>query len=917
MKRLKTLIAALTLIATGTTAADIPSTPVTASSDAAKNLYAYFLDQYGKKTISSVMANVNWNNSCAEKVYKLTGKYPAMNCYDFIHICFSPANWIDYTDITPAKEWHDAGGIVQLMWHFNVPKSQGATDVTCTPSETTFKASNALVSGTWENKWFYEQMDKVIATILKLQDAGIAATWRPFHEAAGNACAKQQADWTKAWFWWGYDGADTYKKLWKAMYDYFKQKGVNNLIWVWTTQNYNGDSSKYNQDTDWYPGDEYVDIVGRDLYGYNATQNLQEFNEIKATYPNKMVVLSECGKDGGSNTELGTMTDIWNAGAKWGHFMVWYQGGQGSTDTMCSDDWWKDAMSSANVITRDKVVIPDVTSTIENATDAVKNMGLGWNLGNALDANSQQYHDPTQANYWGQQDVTSESCWGQFPTKAELLTMMKDAGFGAIRVPVTWYNHMDKDGNVDAAWMNRVHEVVDYVISQGMYCILNVHHDTGADSYDSQKNLTGYHWIKADETNYATNKARYEKLWQQIAQEFRNYGQLLLFEGYNEMLDAKSSWNFAQSSSAYDAINKYAQSFVDVVRATGGNNAQRNLIVSTYGACSGNGTWDARVQDPLKELQIPSGESNHIIFEVHNYPSIVNKDNAGNYVSDRTISEIKAEIDAWLENLKTHLVNKGAPVIIGEWGTSNVDAGEGKTDYDVRKDLMFQFVDYLIKAMKQNDIATFYWMGLTDGIARFYPAFSQPDLALKMLKAYHGDDYNPNLPDVKDFGEGITSASVNFTNQYGEVTISKEAIDKTVYKGIKVELEEKPANGSLSFKVYANTESTKAITDKTAQLAFAGYTSIKKINLQWNLATKGSIKVKSANLIKQNNSTEPCNLEVFWGCYLNDFNYATGIEDITITPVRHDDGIIYNLNGQSITTPQHSIYILNGKKIIK
>ena len=907
MKHLKSLmLVVFVLMATARARADISTTPVTASTDAAKNLYAYFLDQYGKKTISSVMANVNWNNTCAENVYKLTGKYPAMNCYDFIHICFSPANWIDYTDITPAKEWHDAGGIVQLMWHFNVPKSQGATDVTCTPSETTFKASNALVSGTWENKWFYEQMDKVIATILKLQDAGIAATWRPFHEAAGNACAKQQADWTKAWFWWGYDGADTYKKLWKAMYDYFKQKGVNNLIWVWTTQNYNGDSSKYNQDTDWYPGDEYVDIVGRDLYGYNATQNLQEFNEIKATYPNKMVVLSECGKDDGSNTELGTMTDIWNAGAKWGHFMVWYQGGQGSTDTMCSDDWWKEAMSSANVITRDKVVIPDVTSTIENATDAVKNMGLGWNLGNALDANSQQYHDPTQANYWGQQDVTSESCWGQFPTKAELLTMMKDAGFGAIRVPVTWYNHMDIDGNVDEAWMNRVHDVVDYVISQGLYCIINVHHDTGADSQNWAS------WLKADASVYTAQKARYEKLWQQIANEFRNYDQHLLFEAYNEMLDAQSSWNFAQSNTSYDAINNYAQSFVNVVRATGGNNAQRNLIINDYGASSGSGTWSTKLQDPLKQMKIPDGESNHIIFEVHNYPSLIDNDK-----QNRSISDIQTEIDAWITNLKTHLVNKGAPVIIGEWGTSNVDAGEGKTDYDVRKDQMFQFVDYLIKAMKQNDIATFYWMGLTDGIARTYPAFTQPDLALKMLKAYHGDDYSPNLPDAKDFAGGITSASVNFTNQYGEVTICKGAIDKTVYKGIKVELEEKPASGSLSFKVYANTESTKAITDKTAQLTFAGYTSIKKINLQWNLATKGSIKVKSANLIKQNNSIEPCNLEEFWGCYLNDFNYATGIEDITITPVRHDDGIIYNLSGQPVTSPQRGIYILNGKKIIK
>ena len=907
MKKLKALIAALTLIATGTTAADIPSTPVTASTDAAKNLYAYFLDQYGKKTISSVMANVNWNNSCAEKVYKLTGKYPAMNCYDFIHICFSPANWIDYTDITPAKEWHDAGGIVQLMWHFNVPKSQGATDVTCTPSETTFKASNALVSGTWENKWFYEQMDKVIATILKLQDAGIAATWRPFHEAAGNACAKQQADWTKAWFWWGYDGADTYKKLWKAMYDYFKQKGVNNLIWVWTTQNYNGDSSKYNQDTDWYPGDEYVDIVGRDLYGYNATQNLQEFNEIKATYPNKMVVLSECGKDGGSNTELGTMTDIWNAGAKWGHFMVWYQGGQGSTDTMCSDDWWKEAMSSANVITRDKVVIPDVTSTIENATDAVKNMGLGWNLGNALDANSQQYHNPTQANYWGQQDVTSESCWGQFPTKTELLTMMKDAGFGAIRVPVTWYNHMDIDGNVDEAWMNRVHDVVDYVISQGLYCIINVHHDTGADSQNWAS------WLKADASVYTAQKARYEKLWQQIANEFRNYDQHLLFEAYNEMLDAQSSWNFAQSNTSYDAINNYAQSFVNVVRATGGNNAQRNLIINDYGASSGSGTWSTKLQDPLKQMKIPDGESNHIIFEVHNYPSLIDNDK-----QNRSISDIQTEIDAWITNLKTHLVNKGAPVIIGEWGTSNVDAGEGKTDYDVRKDLMFQFVDYLIKAMKQNDIATFYWMGLTDGIARTYPAFTQPDLALKMLKAYHGDSWNPYLPDAKDFPEGkITSATVNFNSQWGELTIHEGAIDKTVYKGIKVELEEKPATGALSFKVYANSEKATAITSKTPSLAFASYTNIEKINLQWNLATKGSIKIKSVNLVKQDNSTEPCNLEVSWGCYLSDFNYATGIEDITITPVRHDDGIIYNLSGQPVTSPQRGIYILNGKKIIK
>lgn len=342
--------------------ANISATPVTATSESAKKLYTFFYDNYGKKVVSSVMADVNWNHRIADKVQKLTGKCPAMNCYDFIHIYVpnqGSNGWIDYTDITPVTEWVNAGGIVQLMWHFNVPLTEttemktNGSGVTCSPDKTTFKASNALKDGTWENKWFYEQMDKVVSVILQLQQAGIAATWRPFHEAAGNAMLKSGAAWGKSWFWWGYDGADTFKKLWVAMYDYFKQKGVENLIWIWTTQNYNGNSSIFNQDADWYPGDAYCDMVARDLYGSNAAQNAQEFTEIQAAYPNKMVVLGECGR--GDNGEQGLIGDCWTQGARWGHFMVWYQGGQGSTDTMCSDDWWRSVMSNENVITRDLV----------------------------------------------------------------------------------------------------------------------------------------------------------------------------------------------------------------------------------------------------------------------------------------------------------------------------------------------------------------------------------------------------------------------------------------------------------------------------------------------------------------------------------------------------------------------------------
>ena len=329
---------------------NIASTPVVATTDAAKGLYSFLVEQYGKKIISSVMANVNWNNEEAERIGKAVGKYPAMNCYDFIHICYSPANWIDYTNISPVETWVKAGGLVSLMWHFNVPKTEGSVaEVTCTPSETTFRAKNVFTDGSWENKWFYDQMDKVVATLLKLQEAGIAATWRPFHEAAGNATHKQQAAWTKSWFWWGYDGADVYKKLWVTMFDYFQQKGVRNLIWVWTTQNYNGNSNEYNQDRDWYPGDQYVDIVARDLYAYTADQNLQEFTEIQATYPNKMVILGECGKDVNSGKSSSLVSDLWNKGAHWGSFMVWYGG------NMEDNSWWSNALNDANVITRENL----------------------------------------------------------------------------------------------------------------------------------------------------------------------------------------------------------------------------------------------------------------------------------------------------------------------------------------------------------------------------------------------------------------------------------------------------------------------------------------------------------------------------------------------------------------------------------
>ena len=557
----------------------------------------------------------------------------------------------------------------------------------------------------------------------------------------------------------------------------------------------------------------------------------------------------------------------------------------------------------------------------ETATEAVKNMGVGWNLGNTLEANSQTYHDFTKDNYWGQQGLESETCWGQSKAKPELIKMMKDAGFGAIRVPVTWYNHMDKDGKVNAEWMKRVHEVVDYVINQGLYCIVNVHHDTGADD-DSFKS-----WIKADEANYTQNKARYENLWQQIAEEFKDYDEHLLFESYNEMLDKLSSWCFASyaakgqydatvATSAYNAINSYAQSFVTTVRNTGGNNATRNLVVNTYAACCGNGTWSDHLKDPLSQLTIPTDPAaNHLMVQVHDYPNIANG-----------IANVKKEIDDMMTAWNTHILSKGIPMILGEWGTANVDEGDGKTDYDVRRDVMFEFVDYMIAKCKENNVATFYWMGLSDGAYRSLPAFNQPDLAERIAKAYHGSDFAGTYPTENDFN---ISYLVEYEKDWAELFLygnynSVSALKLTEYKGLRIEMDDNYGS-KLQVKVYGDATGssfkeayyTLSANSKTTTVNFENAktgSTVSRITLQTNVgATKA--KINQVALIKSDNSEVKLSPTTAWGCTLStESTPVSGIHELHYTP--QTDNRIYNLQGQQIAKPQRGIYIQNGKKYI-
>jgi endoglucanase len=388
----------------------------------------------------------------------------------------------------------------------------------------------------------------------------------------------------------------------------------------------------------------------------------------------------------------------------------------------------------------------------ESATDAVANMKVGWNLGNTLESNSGDTLSMWIEANKSRTCETYETAWGQAVTTRALIKMMKDAGFNTIRVPVTWYPHMEATFNsvkgynnsqgqwcytpwlpsqdsigtqIDADWMQRVKEVVDYVIDEGMYCILNVHHDTGSSSTA---------WLVADMDVYEKEKNRFEAVWTQIANTFKDYDEHLLFEGYNEMLDSKDSWCFASfnadnhydeeiSTSAYKAINSFAQCFVNAVRATGGNNAERNLIVNTYGGCDGSGTWNTHLQDPLKNLTLPNDPATgHLAIEVHSYPDVT------------SLETVKATVDADITNWKNYLQSKGAPVIVGEWGTSTTNA------YENYRSNLLEYATYFVQQAKAAGIATIHWMGLSDGTSRSVPEWSQADLKDAIIKGYYGEE---------------------------------------------------------------------------------------------------------------------------------------------------------------------------------
>ncbi len=342
----------------------------------------------------------------------------------------------------------------------------------------------------------------------------------------------------------------------------------------------------------------------------------------------------------------------------------------------------------------------------------VEDMTFGWNLGNTLDVCQADRDGDGKINEHVEAgEKVDETLWGNPKATKELFTSLKKNGVNAVRIPVTWRDHMDSNGNIDREWMDRVQQVVDYAYSQGMYVIINVHHDGGGDP------KFGAWIIEESQKDYNTFLKKYKNVWKQIAERFKNYSDYLIFESMNEVgFDTLYNKNKAD---AYNLINKINQDFVDIIRATGGNNAKRHLLIAGYY------TDIERTCDSLYKM--PDDKAGRCILSVHYYTpwdfcTCDRKHTWG------TNSEVR-QMETLIGKMKKNFVDKGIPVIIGEYAASGSDLSS-----------CIFFIEKLNKLCSDYGIATFIWDSGSQVNRKTYK-WRTPQYLEALKRATSGKDY--------------------------------------------------------------------------------------------------------------------------------------------------------------------------------
>ncbi|WP_408071395.1 glycoside hydrolase family 5 protein [Butyrivibrio sp. JL13D10] len=193
-----------------------------------------------------------------------------------------------------------------------------------------------------------------------------------------------------------------------------------------------------------------------------------------------------------------------------------------------------------------------------------------------------------------------EKYWGNPVINEEVIRSIKSAGFNTVRIPVTYFNHISSDGTIDVEFLDRVEQVVDWILENDMFCIIDIHHDTGNDG-----------WIKASEDNFEENKDKVSYIFTQIATRFKDKDEHLILEGLNETVNDLTQWQDIPVRDL-EVMNKWNQLFVDMVRQSGGRNSDRFLLVNTYAALS--------LKECLEAFKLPEDiTENRLFVGIHCY----------------------------------------------------------------------------------------------------------------------------------------------------------------------------------------------------------------------------------------------------------------------------------------------------------
>ena len=324
--------------------------------------------------------------------------------------------------------------------------------------------------------------------------------------------------------------------------------------------------------------------------------------------------------------------------------------------------------------------------TLKNAdTEAIlEDMGLGWNLGNSLDAT-------------GGSGLDTETSWSNPKTTQALIDKVKSLGFNTVRVPVSWGKHVSGDNyTIDSAWLARVKEVVDYCYKNDMYVILNIHHDTKSSASASG---AGYY---PRSSAYSSSEKFVTSVWSQMAEYFKNYDYHLIFETLNEprLIGTGYEWWFnkwnipSEVKDAIDCINKLNQKAVDTIRDIGSNNRGRLIMCPGYDA-----SIDGATVSGFKLPTDISGNKNRIAVSVHAYSPYNFAMNVGSGSTSTYTSSIKNELQDLFSTLKSNFRDKGIPVVIGEFGS---------TDKNNTAERVKWATDYTALA-KKNNIPCVLW----------------------------------------------------------------------------------------------------------------------------------------------------------------------------------------------------------------